>query len=260
MTSSNCKVLLTSSKTTNLNIKTLLEKEKIEVIDFPTIEIKDIFLNDLVARIKKELDSYDWIIFTSQNAVKIFFSHVNPEFTAKYKIKIASLGTSTKSMLESFSQEVNFLPSQFNIKSFIQEFTGSNNLKNKKILIPTSVIAENELTCNLLSKEASVDRINIYETQLPHIDKLKKTEVFNLMKKNEIKFLVFTSSSTVDNFFSIFSPTEAFFANQKFLSIGPKTSETLKKYNLQNIFEASENSSQGILTQILQLQAHLFTS
>ena len=32
MTSSNCKVLLTSSKTTNLNIKTLLEKEKIENI------------------------------------------------------------------------------------------------------------------------------------------------------------------------------------------------------------------------------------
>jgi len=71
--------------------------------------------------------------------------------------------------------------------------------------------------------------------------------------KLEIDMFVFTSPSTFYNFISIFEITESpnYFFNKIITSIGPVTTETIKKHNLKVNIEPSEYNLKSLTEEIL---------
>ncbi|MDY6969972.1 MAG: uroporphyrinogen-III C-methyltransferase, partial [Spirochaetota bacterium] len=212
-------------------------------IEFPTIEIRQ---KENIIQLNKAIDEievYDWIIFTSQNAVKIFFRILKDEGKdARYlgKTCVAAIGPATAKELNNFFIIPDLIPSKYVAEEILKEMR-EIGVTGKRILLPCASEARKTLLEGLVELGAEVNRVDIYDTILPdNIPEDLQTEV------KSADLITFTSSSTAKNFFSIFSVTNAITA-----CIGPITAETVTKLSHNPDIIASDYTIDGLVNAIL---------
>lgn len=214
------------------------------VIEFPTIEIKK--EKDMSGLHKSfgMIDDYSWIVFTSQNAVNIFFDELfsyGKDARAFGKIRVAVIGKASGDELKQYGIMPDLIPEKFVAESLLEEMA-KHGMKGKRVLIPCSADARMTLTEGLMELGAHVDRIHIYSAEKPSsIDEKLIEEV----KKADV--VTFTSSSTVTNFFDIVTECRALFA-----SIGPVTTETLMTKGYTPAVTAEEFTIDGLVKALLE--------
>ncbi|PIQ08927.1 MAG: hypothetical protein COW71_09175 [Ignavibacteriales bacterium CG18_big_fil_WC_8_21_14_2_50_31_20] len=237
-----------SGKDTALN--PLINSDKVSFIHFPTIEIGKSNLSIADKNKLKFAESYDFIIFTSTNAVKYFLlDYGNDLNNLTRKTKIVAIGKKTASTLIDKQIDVDFIPHNSSSQN-LKEILTVNLVKNKSILIPCSRLSKDDLSVSLEAKGAMVDFIVVYENKIPENI---PTELMQKVLKLEIDMFIFTSPSTFYNFISIFEITESpnYFFNKIIASIGPVTTETIKKHNLKVNIEPSEYNLKSLTEEIL---------
>ncbi|NTW72282.1 MAG: uroporphyrinogen-III C-methyltransferase [Eubacteriaceae bacterium] len=199
-----------------------------EAVEFPTISIKDISpQTDIVEQIKN-LKDYSWLIFTSQNGVRIFFENL---FKAGFDvrqlshIKIAVIGKVTADELMKYSLKPDIIPAKYIAESIYEEILPLLKPEDK-ILIPRAKEARDYLT-DQLKKHCVVQEVKIYETIIGEGIQ-DKDEIVEMLENNEIDYVTFTSSSTVKNLIKILGDKKELLKKSKLVSIGPVTSETIR--------------------------------
>ncbi len=214
------------------------------VIEFPTIEIKK---EDDLSGLHKSfgnLHEYNWIIFTSQNAVNIFFDELyssGRDVRSLGTVRIAVIGKASGDELKKYGLIPDLVPEKFVAESLLEEMA-KHDMKGKRVLIPCSAGARMLLLEGLMELGAHVDRIHIYSASKPEFidDKLIED-----VKKADI--VTFTSSSTVTNFFDIIPEIDVPVA-----SIGPITTETLVKKGYIPAVTAGEYTIDGLVKALLE--------
>lgn len=117
-----------------------VQSDLVTIIHKPFIEIKPLAF-DL-----NLLDQhYDWLIFSSKNAVKYFYKYLK-SLNVDY---IAVIGVKTAQYCESLGIHVDYMPDDFSQEGFLEAF----NKINKKILIPSSELARPLLSTSLSKKK-----------------------------------------------------------------------------------------------------------
>lgn len=206
-------------------------------VEIPSIEVNKIN-KDLLDNSIENIDNYDLVVFTSVNAVEIFFNRIfknKMDLRILGTLKFAVVGKSTYSKLKEFGIYADFMP-----ETFVGEDLGrllNNELKeNSKILLPRSQRGRKKLL-DILSKKHNVDEIHIYNINQPKID-------FNV-NDVDLDYLTFTSPSTFNNFYD--RVEKDYFENVKVISIGPITSKAIKEKNIKIYKQAKEYSINGII-------------
>ena len=214
------------------------------VVEFPTIEIKK---RDDLSELNTALEEiavYSWIIFTSQNAVKIFFDSMKAkgmDGRNLYYSKIACIGPATANELRKYFIEPDLVPSEYIAEDIINEMK-KIGIHDNRILIPCAAEARQTLKEGLTELGAEVDRIHIYDTIIPeNIPEDIKDEV------ESADMITFASSSTVKNFFKIFKDTKA-----KLACIGPVTADAVKDLGRRPDITAAEYTIDGLVEAILK--------
>lgn len=209
----------------------LLANQGAEVVELPTIEIRDPDSWQDVDQAIARIDNYDYIIFTSSNGVTRFFDRVyrsGKDSRIFGGIKIVTIGTKTASCLKKFGLNADYIPDEY-IAEGIIKILNPEMIKNKRILIPRAEVARDVLPVKLSQLGAGVDVVHCYKTGIPDI----KKEVLNSLRKrirnDEIDMVTFTSSSTARNFFTIFSDISKGSYKFKTACIGPVTAQTVKE-------------------------------
>ncbi len=213
------------------------------VIEFPTIEIKK---KDNLSELNKaidEIENYNWIIFTSQNAVMIFFQAMKDkglDARGLHKSKITAIGPATAKELNKYFIEPDVVPSEYVAEDILNELK-KIGIDGDRILLPCAAEARLTLKEGLIQLGATVDRIHTYDTAIP-------TDVPDEVKADVegADMITFTSSSTAKNFFSIFEDTRA-----KLACIGPITADTVKGLGYDPHILASEYTINGLVEAIL---------
>lgn len=166
------------------------------------------------------------MIFTSVNTVKIFFNklaNLNISISSK-NLKFAVIGSKVKEELNKQFFETSFIPSKYISETFINEFE-KLDLTNSKILLPCSEIARDLIYDSFLEKHVDITKLNIYTTIKPEVDNLQK--IVDLLNRDELAYITFTSPSTVSNFFEIlqdYNIKELIYkTNSQIICIGPTT-------------------------------------
>ncbi|MFH0974247.1 MAG: uroporphyrinogen-III C-methyltransferase [Spirochaetota bacterium] len=218
-----------------------------DAIEFPTIELKR--KNDLTALVTAidHIEQYDWIIFTSQNAVNIFFDKVtdcNKDARCLHKAKIAAIGPATANELRKYFIKPDLVPEEFIAEGILREII-KFKIKDKRILLPCATEARPALKDGLLSLGAKVERIEIYDTIVP--DNISEDALSAVQSADMITF---ASSSTVKNFFKIVKKT-----NAKLACIGPITADALKALGYTPDVVASEYTIDGLVEAIVKYYA-----
>ncbi|MFJ8512561.1 uroporphyrinogen-III synthase [Lysinibacillus xylanilyticus] len=136
---------------------------------------------------------FEWLIFTSQNAVEAFASkmrrfNVN---AAYFPGKIASIGTKTTTALEQLGFHVSFMPSIFSADVFVQEFPSVAG-SNSTCLFIRGEKAKKTLKEGLPFK---LKEWTVYETIERHD---QKQLIFECIRANSDVTVIFASPSAVD--------------------------------------------------------------
>jgi len=219
-------------------------------IEFPTIKIVPI--NEAACDEKvKVLKDYSHIIFTSINGVEIFFDSLarcGKDARAFGNLHITAIGEGTKNALLARGLQADFVPDKYvgeELVSGLAPLLG----KDSRVLIPRSKNARIYVV-EELSKICPVDEIQSYETiREDHAT----VDPLAMLENNEIDYITFTSSTTVQFFVEKIGAAHIDAINSaKAVSIGPQTSKKCLELGIAVDIEAETYTIQGMLDAILK--------
>jgi len=174
-------------------------------------------------RALEELETFNWLIFTSANGAKYFFErlkHKGLDARALASMKIAAIGKTTAERLTAFGILADLVPERESSTGLLEEF-GALDMMNKKVLLPQAKVASTELPEGLAGLGAAVEQTAVYETveiepadvDLEHIDKI-----------------LFTSGSTARAFVKKFGQVPA---HIKAYCLGKPTQASAKEHGIE---------------------------
>lgn len=218
------RILITRPPEGSEEMASLIRKEGGEPVVIPAVELRRI-VSEKLKRAIGELEGFDWLIFTSANAVGFFFEILREmkfDIRTLKHLKIAVIGKKTAESLEKMCIFPDVVPDEFVAESLVEEFRRID-LRDKKIFIPRAKDAREVLPEELKKMGASVLVVPIYRAVKP---KGLKERIKEEMKKG-VDMVVFTSSSGVKNFFSQISAKDF---RVPIAVIGPVTAKTVEAY------------------------------
>jgi len=162
-----------------------------EPLLFPTIKTVAVE-SAAVASTLSRLHDYDWIIFTSVNAVDYFFRKTLKALSLP---RTAAIGSSTSAALQKHDVTPEFVPQTFTAVALA---VGLGPLSGQQVLIPRSRIGRPELALTLRRQAANVDDIPFYDTVS---DRPSNEEIRALTRGADV--LTFASPSSAVNFAAI---------------------------------------------------------
>ena len=240
------RVLVTRARAQASEFADLLEANGAEVIQFPTIKIQPIENVDIPSP-----SAYDWVIFTSVNAVEIFYERLREngkDVRVFGGIKICAVGPKTVEALNDIGIQPDFVPTHSRGSAIAAEM---ENVSGKKILLPRAKIATADLPNSLREKGAVVDDISLYDT-LKVTSKDPNTIEADFLE-GKIDLVTFTSSSTVTNFLEMFPAhiPETLLTDVQVAVIGPETQKTAIEHGIQVDVVAKKATIESLVEAII---------
>ena len=244
------RILVTRARAQASDFADLLEANGAEVIQFPTIKIQPIEGANIPSP-----NVYDWVIFTSVNAVEIFYERLREngkDARALGGSSICAVGAKTVETLNRIGIHPDFVPSHSRGSAIATEI---GDVSGKKILLPRAKIATADLPDGLREKGAQVDDVPLYDTlKVVNNGDKRRDDIETDLLNGGIDFVTFTSSSTVRNFLEMFpahAPTDLL-ANVKVAVIGPTTQKTALARDVRVDVVAKEASVESLVEAIVE--------
>lgn len=203
-------------------------------VEFPTIDVVPPASWDELDAAIKAIETYDWIIFTSANAVKFFMERlrgVGKDLRMLKGVNICTVGPKTAELLEQYGLRADLIPPEFKAEALVAALGGAT-VKGRKFLIPRAKTAREFIPDKLREQGADVTVATAYENVRPTLDvgRVKK-----LFEEKKISAVTFTSSSTVHNFVEILG--QKGYKNPihgvTVACIGPVTAKTAEEYGIK---------------------------
>ncbi len=223
-----------------------------EAIEFPSIVIqKEENLNSLHNAFE-HLDSYNWIIFTSVNAVDIFFTQLRKQemdIRSLYGLNICAIGPATRKSLEERGLKVEFIPEEYQAEGILQELE-SRVKKGEWVLLPRARGARALLPDTLRQWGVHVNEVILYEA-VP-AGRFSEAKINDIIE-GRVDYLTFTSSSTVSNFVKMVGRDKVLRLNKKLkvACIGPVTAQTASAHGFSVDILAREFTIDGLLQALI---------
>lgn len=225
-----------------------------EVIELPLIRVSKHIEKDILADIMQELGSYDWIVFTSANGVRFFFEEffrLFDEIRTLGLLRFASIGDTTSKAIREFHLRVECQPEIATAEALADALIATGSLDNVKLLIITGNLNREVLVKKLEEARAIVDQLQVYKTEKTDLTADPAAADFRARGADA---LLFASSSAVQSFVDQAASLKLSKDAKRPLagSIGPQTSETMKKVGMPIDFEAKAPSLDALVEALVK--------
>ena len=219
-----------------------------DVIELPTIRIEHPDDRLGFAEMVTHAHEYDWLVFTSPNGVERFFDAFFATFEDARSLgnpRIAAIGNGTAQKIREYRFAVDLIPERFVAEGLIEAFK-KDSVENLTMLWVKAAETRDIVGKGLEDLGAIVDECIAYKT-VPETE--DPTGARARLEEEGADLITFTSSSTVDHFFDLgIDWPEGCAAG----SIGPVTSDTLRKKGTKPSFEAQKHDIPGLIAAIVK--------
>src|SRR5215467_13397867 len=252
------RILVTRASRQSFGLSEPLRELGAEVIEVPTIEIRAPQSFAALDHALIKIDHYDTLILTSVNGVEVLFERYNrlglPIVDMQHLLVVA-IGPATAAAIQSEGLGVSIVPEKYVAESVVEALRGKI-FKNSRVLLVRAKVARDVLPDELRKTGATVEVIEAYETKVPEKAKEKLESVF-CDPASRPHLITFTSSSTAANFLTLLGENaQPFLQGVQLASIGPVTSETLRKAGFAPAIEATEYTMNGLVEAIAGYVSH----
>jgi uroporphyrinogen-III synthase len=232
-----------------------LRSANFEPIFFPVIEIQPIENNIALDTALEKLNCYEWVVFTSVNAVDVVFGKLFPSPFVKGSrgegVRVAAIGPKTAEALQARGVTPDFVPEEYVAEAILP---GLGDVQGKWILLPRAEIARKALPEAIANAGGTAHEIAVYKTLPAQPDPAGLAAL-----RSGVDVITLTSPSTVQNFVAIAKKYGLDVlnlpGNPKFACIGPITEQAAREEGLSNLVVAKEYTTEGLLEVISHLEA-----
>ena len=204
-------------------------------------------LDDAIAGIA----SFDWVVFTSADAVEIFFqrwTHAGRTPANLRGIKLAVVGPVTARALAAWGAQPDFVPDEFAGDALAEELAV---VPGERVLLPRAEIARHETVEILERRGATVVVLPIYRTVAAEMDATVIEDI-----RRGVDAVLFTSGSTVQHFMNIMrqhDPGFVFPAHARIMCIGPVTASAAREAGLRVDSVAQVHTTEGLVDRLVDV-------
>jgi uroporphyrinogen III methyltransferase/synthase len=196
----------------------------------------------------------EWILFTSQNAVRFFAEIVVENFGQERateifsQLKAGAVGPTTAEAARRSGFRMQYVAKVHTGEGLAQELAGE--LKGKRVLVPRSDRADGRFSNALREAGAEVNEFVAYRTAAP---KSVDENILRRVRNAEVDAVIFASPSAFHNL-GAWIPADALAELSKrtqFVAIGPTTARALRDAGAQVAIEASDASAPALADAIV---------
>jgi uroporphyrinogen-III synthase len=248
----NRRILVTRTRQQASDLALQLEALGATTILIPTIEIVPPGnygpLDDALAH----LDSFDWLLFTSANAVESFAARMKLRDSVglPLRVKIAVVGPATAKAVENIGLPVALLPPRYIAESLAESL--ATHASGCRILLIRAEDARDVLPNSLTRAGAAVTIAPAYRNQVPKTSIRLLQQMFS-SPKIQIDAITFTSASTVRNLTVLLDAGGLTLSSEIVLaSIGPITSDALREIGREPTIEANQPTIPALVQAIAE--------
>lgn len=242
------KVLITRPRAQANEFAEKLREAGFDPVFFPMIEIQPIEKNAALKLALDNLALYDWVIFTSVNAVIVTLKDCVP--AAFGATKVAAVGPKTADALRIHGIEPHFIPLEFIAEAIV---SGLGDLRGQRVLLPRAELASPELPAAIQAAGGSPEEIIVYKT-LPA--QREPDLLTDFMAGRGV--ITFTSASAVVNFTAFLRHNhltwDDFSGDLLTACIGPVTARTARDAGCRNVMVAKDYTTDGLIDILPKLE------
>jgi uroporphyrinogen III methyltransferase/synthase len=242
-------IAVTRARQQSAELHSRLSELGAEVVEMPVIEMAELENYAALDGCIFRLPSYDWLVFTSTNAVQYFYQRLRAAGldTRAIRSRVCAIGSATSDELQTRGLIPDVVPDSFDSEGVIAALE-RYALTGKRILLPRASAAREVIPETLAAMGAHVEAVDAYRNVVPPDAEEAIRSYF--AKGRRLDWITFTSGSTVKNFLAI-AGRDAL-TGVRVASIGPATSEVVRKHGLQVHAEANPSNMEGLVRAILK--------
>jgi uroporphyrinogen III methyltransferase/synthase len=247
------RIVVTRSRARSDGLAWHLARLGADVLEIPTIRIEPVALGEVEhAQLKAMAQHFDWIVFTSLNAVNFFFdemSKLGVDIRQLGAVKLAAVGPTTAGCVTAKLLKVDLQPAIYTTEKLAEEFARID-VSGVRFCLPHGNLADPLLANQLRENGGTVTEWKLYNT-------VPETEDITGMRARFVRegahFITFTSASTVENWNALKLRPEAGAPMPKMISMGPVTSRRLRDLDYKIASEAPEATVASLVATIRHL-------
>lgn len=269
------KILITRPRAQADEFAERLRASGFEPIFFPVIEIQPIEKNAALEGALKKLSCYEWVVFTSVNAVEVVFDVIatkqspveernllRPASICEERCstitrndifpRVAAIGPKTAEALQARGVTPDFVPEEYVAEAILP---GLGDLQDRRVLLPRAEIARKALPKAIVNAGGIAHEIAVYRTLPVQPDPGGLAAL-----KSGVDVVTLTSPSTVQNFAAICKQSGLdplnLPNNPLFACIGPITEQAAREEGLTRLVVAGEYTTDGLIEAISKVREH----
>ena len=238
------RVVVTRARAQSSSLVARLRELGADVVELPTIALVD--PDDGGAGLREAaggLSTYDWVAFTSANAVERFVPLLR-DARSFGPVRIAAIGTGTASALARHNLAADLVPGRFVAESLLEALLALGDPPGR-LLLPRAAGGRDVLPDGLRRRGWVVDVVEAYRTTTP----VPSEELAQAVRGADA--VTFTSSSTVTGYLAAVGqrvpPVVA--------CIGPVTAATARDAGLEVAVVAEEHTVEGLVRAVAEALA-----
>ncbi|MBI3966811.1 MAG: uroporphyrinogen-III synthase [Chloroflexi bacterium] len=244
------RVLVTRSQHQAETLTKSLRLAGATVVDLPIIEIEPAPAADLDDAFD-QLDSFDWIAFTSANGVAVFWDQLwarGLDSRALHHSSLAAIGPATERALRQRGLRADFVPGE-HVAEALSAGLVSLGVGGGRVLLLQAAGARETLAVALEESGATVNRLPLYRNVVPVSAEARASRLF---EAGVVDVVTFTSSSTVENLLRVIGERVDLLRRTTIACIGPITARTAEQHGLTVHVCASEHTAGGLVAALCQ--------
>ncbi|HYO82069.1 MAG TPA: uroporphyrinogen-III C-methyltransferase [Bryobacteraceae bacterium] len=239
------RVILTRAHEQAHELSQALRELGADPLELPVIELRPVPDPTAITEAVARLPEYHWVVFTSVNAVQHFLTHIRD--LRRIRGRVCAIGPATADALASARLEPDLVPATSSSEGVAEAFRDVA-LERASVLLPRAAEARDIIPQALQAAGAHVDVVDLYRNVVPEgaasaIDAWKSAG-------GSADWITFTSGSTVKNWLALAGRESL--ARIRIASIGPSTSDVIRRHGLAVDVEADPHTTEGLVAGLLK--------
>lgn len=241
------RVLVAGSPSTAQRLRNHLAELGADVIKQPAIQIADPSDWTPVDTAQDMIEQYDWLVFTSGNAVEHFMERLfarGLDVRRLGRVKLAAAGSGTADRLARYHLQADHHPEKFVPETLARELAGEAN--GGRFLLPRAGLDRSELVEALERAGSNVDQVVVYR----RVDVAEPSpDVAMALSSDEIDWVTVTSGATAQSLVRLYGDA---LRHARLASISPMTSAALRELGFEPAVEASPHNRKALVDAMLR--------
>jgi uroporphyrinogen III methyltransferase / synthase len=218
-----------------------------DVLEMPATRVEPLDPAPLAAALAR-LGEYDWMAFTSQNAVRLVWEALRAaglDARALAGVRVCAVGSATGEALLARGIAVDVVPIRFVAEGVLEALAGRTDVQGARVLYATAEGARDVLPAGLRALGAVVDVVPVYRSAP---DGAGAEQLRQALADGAVDLVTFTSASTVHGYVQAVGAELA--RRAPAASIGPVTSEAARAAGITVAVEAAESTIPGLVAAV----------